>query len=78
MAKAHKKYGTLNAYSSILMLSAWSFATVIASFAFLYAGYWLDQLLNTPPTFMLGLFLLALFLCIGRLYQEAWSKKKEV
>jgi hypothetical protein len=68
----------MSAYSSILMLSAWGFAMVIASFAFLYIGYWIDQLLNTPPTFMLGLFFLALFLCIAKLYQEAWTKRKEV
>ena len=77
MATTAKKYG-IASYSSILMLSAWGFAMVIASFVFMYIGYWLDQLLNTPPTFMLGLFFLALFLCIGRLYQEAWLKKKEV
>lgn len=77
MVTTEKKY-SIASYSSILMLSAWGFAMVIASFVFLYIGYWLDQLLNTPPTFMLGLFFLAIFLCIGRLYQEAWLKRKEV
>lgn len=76
MLTSQRQTGT--GVSSILMLSAWGFATVLASFLFLYAGYWLDQLLNTPPTFMLGLFFLALFLSIGRFYQEAWLKHKEV
>jgi len=62
-------------YSTILLLSTWSFILVISSFLFLYIGYWLDGLFNTAPTFMLGLFFLAVFLCIGRFYQEAWSKK---
>ncbi|MDD5533581.1 MAG: AtpZ/AtpI family protein, partial [Syntrophales bacterium] len=58
-------------YSHILILSAWGFAIAISSFLFLYIGYWLDKVFNTAPTFMLGLFFLAVFLCIGRLYQDA-------
>jgi len=64
-----------SAYSQILLLSAWGFVIVISSFLFLYVGYWLDGKLNTAPSFMLGLFMLAIFLCIGRFYQEAWLKK---
>jgi F0F1-type ATP synthase assembly protein I len=63
-------------YGPILMLSAYGFAIVIASFLFLYIGYWLDDKLNTSPMFMIGLFFLAVFICIGRLYQEAWLRKK--
>jgi len=69
--KKHK----MSAYSPVLVLSAWGFVLVISSFLFLYVGHWLDERLNTAPSFMLGLFLLAVFLCIGRLYQEAWLKK---
>jgi len=29
-------------------------------------------MLNTAPSFMFGLFLLAIMLCVGRLYREAW------
>ncbi len=47
---------------------------VIASMLFLYMGYLLDRMLETPPTFMLGLFFLALMLCIGRLYKETWDR----
>ena len=65
-------------FSTILMLSAWGFAIAIASFFFLYVGYHLDRLLGTSPTFMFGLFFLAIFMSIGRLYQEAWAKRKEV
>ena len=63
---------------SILMLSAWGFAMVIASFLFLYVGHLLDGLFGTAPNFMLGLFFLAIFLCVMRLYQEAWKQRKDV
>lgn len=64
-------------YSAILMLSVWGFVLVISSFLFLYIGYWLDEKFNTAPAFMLGLFMLAVFLCIGRFYQEVWLKRKK-
>ena len=63
---------------SILMLSAWGFTMVIASFLFLYIGHLLDGILGTTPNFMLGLFLLSIFLCIMRLYQEACAKRKDI
>jgi F0F1-type ATP synthase assembly protein I len=62
----------------ILMLSAWGFAMVISSFLFLYIGYLVDEILGTTPNFMLGSFFLAIGLCIWRLYQEAWKKRKDV
>ncbi|MCX5834985.1 MAG: AtpZ/AtpI family protein [Deltaproteobacteria bacterium] len=62
-------------YSSTLVLSAWSFAMVISSFVFMYVGYLIDELLNTSPNFMLGLFVLAIFLCVGRLYRDAWIRR---
>ena len=61
-------------FSDIFVIGAWGFAIVIASMLFLYVGHLLDEMLNTPPTFMLGLFFLALVLCIGRLYKEAWDR----
>ncbi|MBM4271965.1 MAG: AtpZ/AtpI family protein [Deltaproteobacteria bacterium] len=70
---AHQK-----SFRSVFMLSAWGFAIVISSFLFLYAGHLLDELLGTSPNFMFGLFFLAVFTCIGRLYQEAWLKRKDV
>ena len=65
-------------YSSIILLSAWGFVIAIASFLFLYAGYWLDQIFSTSPTFMLGLFLLAIFISIWRLYHEAWHRRNGI
>ena len=62
----------------ILMLSAWGFAMVLASFLFLYVGYLVDEILGTAPNFMLGSFFLAIIICIIRLYQEAWKKRKDV
>jgi len=41
-------------------------------------GYRLDEKLGTAPNFMLGLFFLGIFLCVMRLYQEAWKKRKDV
>jgi len=38
---------------------------------FLYVGRWIDTKFNTEPSFMFGLFLLAIGLCIWRLYGEA-------
>ena len=53
------------------MLSAWGLAIVASSFLFLYIGYLVDELLGTAPNFMLGSFLLAIGLCVWRLYAEA-------
>jgi hypothetical protein len=67
-------------FSHVLVIGAWGFAIVIASMLFLWVGYLIDEMLNTPPTFMLGLFFLSLALCIGRLYKDAWDRipKKKV
>ena len=61
-------------FSHVLVIGSWGFAIVIASMLALYMGYLLDEMLRTPPTFMLGLFFLALLLCIGRLYKDAWDR----
>ena len=61
-------------FSHILVIGSWGFAIVIASMLALYMGYLLDEMLRTPATFMLGLFFLALLLCIGRLYKDAWDR----
>jgi len=60
------------------MISAWGFALVIASFLFLWLGFKLDQYLGTAPNFMFGLFFLAIFICVMRLYQEAKQRMKEL
>ncbi|MCX5842261.1 MAG: AtpZ/AtpI family protein [Deltaproteobacteria bacterium] len=78
MFTTHKTYENRKMYSAILLLSAWGFVIVISSFLFLYVGHHLDKLLGTSPNFMFGLFFLALFVCIGRLFQEAWLKQKDV
>ena len=70
--------GLYHTYAHVLMLSAWGFVIAITSFLFLYLGYKLDDYLGTTPNFMFGLFFLAVFTCIGRLYQEAWRKRKDV
>ncbi len=74
--KIHRKQ--YSEMSGILILSAWGFATVIASFLFFWAGLKLDQALGTGPYFMIGLFMLAIFLCVMRLYQEAKHRMKDL
>jgi PAS domain S-box-containing protein len=64
-------------YSQIFMPIAWGFVIVISSFIFLYVGYWMDNKLSTEPAFMLGLFFLAIFLSVGRLYWDVWQNRFE-
>lgn len=54
----------------IIVFSAWGFALVLTSLLFLWLGYLLDELLGSSPTFMLGLFILAVIGCFIELYQE--------
>jgi len=55
----------------ILQISVWGFVIVTSSFMFLYVGRWIDVRFDTEPSFMFGLFLLAIGLSIWRLYGEA-------
>ena len=70
MKMVNKKRNNTRYLSQIIMLSAWSFTIVISSFIFLFVGRWIDVNLNTEPTFMVGLFVLAVSLCIARLYVD--------
>jgi F0F1-type ATP synthase assembly protein I len=76
--KPKAKHDQFDTFGGILMLSAWAFAMVLSSFLFLYVGYLVDEILGTSPNFMLGSFFLAIVICIVRLYQEAWKKRKDV
>ena len=67
----HNAINVQSNLSQILQISAWGFIIVASSFIFLYAGRWIDTKFNTEPSFMIGLFILAIFLCIWRLYGEA-------
>jgi F0F1-type ATP synthase assembly protein I len=79
MIATHKiHYRAYQKFSGILMLSAWGFVLVFASFLFLWLGYKLDEYLGTAPNFMFGLFFLAIFLCVMRLYNEAKIRMKEL
>ena len=75
MSRLHAQHrSTCN---QIMEITAWGFTIVIASFMFFYVGYWIDNRYGTSPTFMIGLLMLAVFLCIGRFYWEAWLKMKQ-
>ena len=79
MIATHKTpYQKYQTYGGILILSAWGLAMVIASFLFLWVGHKLDEILGTAPNFMLGLFLLAIFICVMRLYNDARKRMKEM
>lgn len=67
-SEKRQKFTQLN---SIVVLSAWGFALVASSFLFLYLGYLVDEILGTTPNFMLASFMLAVGLCVWRLYKEA-------
>ncbi len=69
-----KSSGAL-AHREILLLSTWGFVIAIVSFIFLYAGWWLDGRFNTAPTFMLGLLILGVSLCVWRLYEDAKRRR---
>ncbi|MFH1080384.1 MAG: ATP-binding protein [Pseudomonadota bacterium] len=60
-----------------IYLVVWGVALVVGSFVFLYLGYRIDQAHKTEPFFMIGLFLLAVAVCIGRFYQVVWRKWAE-
>jgi F0F1-type ATP synthase assembly protein I len=75
-AESKINHGQLHHLKNVMMLSALGFTMVTVSFLFLYIGYRLDQLIDTSPNFMLGFFLLGVFLSVMRLYQEACATKK--
>lgn len=64
--------------TTLLMLSVWGMGMVIGSLIFLYIGCRLDQILGTEPHFMLGLFILMIFICNVRLYREAKARIKDL
>ena len=79
MLATHKiHHEQLSDIKQVMMLSAWGFTMVVVSFLFLYIGHLLDGILGTSPNFMLGFFILGLFLCMMRLYQEACVKRKDI
>ncbi len=73
--RSRLKTKTLN---HIILMSAWSFTLVISSFLFLFVGRWIDVRFNTEPTFMLGLFVLAIGLCVGRIYTDYMKTQDEL
>jgi signal transduction histidine kinase len=60
-----------------IYLIFWGFALVFSSFIFLYLGYRFDQVFRTEPFLMIGLFLLAVMICVGKFYQVVWRKWAE-
>jgi len=75
MMLTEKKQHTIN-YMQLFLLNTWGLGIVLLSFVSLYLGYWLDGKFNSGPTFMLGLFFLAILLSIGRFYWEVWKNRR--
>ena len=69
--KPSKKRQNFSQLNSLVVLLAWGLAMVASSFLFLYLGYLVDEILGTTPNFMLASFMLAVGLCVWRLYKEA-------
>jgi len=78
MKKVRRNKLQTKTLNHIIMLSAWSFTLVISSFLFMFAGRWIDVKFNTEPTFMLGLFVLGIALCIGRMYTDYTKARDEL
>lgn len=78
MKKTGRNRLKTKALNQIILLSAWSFTLVISSFLFLFVGRWIDVRFNTEPTFMLGLFVLGIALCIARMYTDYTKARDEL
>ncbi len=78
MKRARRNRTQTKALNQIILLSAWSFTLVISSFLFMFAGRWIDVKFNTEPTFMLGLLVLGIGLCIARMYTDYTKAKDEL
>ena len=72
-----KKLAQKKNLGQVIMLSAWGFTLVVSSFLFLFVGQWIDIQFHTEPAFMIGLFILAITLCIGRIYVD-FTKTREL
>lgn len=70
MLKKKRTTADAKSMNQIVLVSAWSFTIVASSLLFLYIGRRIDVAFNTEPTFMIGLLVLGISLCILRLYKD--------
>ncbi len=78
MVRMNKKVQDARNLNHIMMMSAWSFTIVVSSFVFLFAGRWIDEKIGTEPGFMIGLFILGIALCIGRMYGDFIKTRENI
>jgi F0F1-type ATP synthase assembly protein I len=78
MKKIFKDKQDREALNNVVMVSAWGFIMVISSFLFMYAGRWIDVNFNTEPSFMIGMLLLGISLCVFRMYKEAAERTRRI
>ncbi len=67
-----------NTLFDILAFSAWGFVIAASSLLFFWVGLLIDEQLRTEPCFMIGLFILAAFLTIGRLWKKACRVREKM
>jgi len=70
MHMRRRKTAEAKSINQIVLVSAWSFTIVVSSLLFLYVGRRIDVAFNTEATFMIGLLVLGISLCILRLYKD--------
>ena len=78
MKNVEHRQNRIDNLNELITFSAWGAVLVIASFMSLFVGRWVDVSLNTGPFFMIGLFILAIFLTIARLYMECNKTSKQI
>jgi hypothetical protein len=78
MKNVEQRQNRIDNLNELVTFSAWGAVLVIASFMCLFVGRWVDVSLNTGPFFMIGLFILAIFLTIARLYIEFNKTSKQI
>jgi hypothetical protein len=78
MKNVEHKQNRLENLNELIMFSAWGAVLVIASFGCLFIGRWVDAAMDTGPFFMIGLFILAIFLVITRLYLESTKIVRQI
>jgi len=64
-------------FYKIVSFGGYGFVIVVSSFLFFYVGLEIDEYFNTKPSFMLGFLILAVFMAIGKLIQNALYKDKK-
>jgi len=61
----------------MMELSSLSFLMVFSSLLFAWIGYKVDIILETPPMFMAGLLILAVIMCLYRMFLKVKGQRQQ-